>query len=102
MSQFLNFSTETFLPFKKGPFHVAIQSQCSIQPIVVSRYSFLDSKQKCFGRGKAVIKILPEIKTEGLDKSSVDSLLSNVQNLMQEEFERLNDEVSASNNMKYF
>jgi lysophosphatidate acyltransferase len=96
------FPTETLLPFKKGSFHVAIQSQCSIQPIVVSRYTFLDSKRKIFGRGKAVIKILPEISTEGLNKANVDSLLSNVQNVMQEEYEKLNDEVAATSHMKYF
>lgn len=90
------------MPFKKGPFHVAIQSQCVIQPIVVSRYTHLDSKRKIFGRGKAIIKILPAVKTEGLDKSNIDSLLTNVQNIMQENFEKLNDEVAASSNMKYY
>ncbi|KAL7028434.1 hypothetical protein ACKWTF_005829 [Chironomus riparius] len=94
--------SETLLPFKKGPFHVAIQSQCVVQPIVVSRYTHLDSKRKIFGRGKAVIKILPAVKTEGLDKSNIDSLLTNVQNIMQENFEKLSDEVAASSNMKYF
>lgn len=89
------------MPFKKGPFHVAINSQCPILPIVVSRYTFIDGKQKLFGRGKAVIKILPEISTEGLDKADVDTLLSNVQNFMQEELEKLSDEVAASNDMKY-
>lgn len=39
------------LPFKKGPFVTAIQSQCSLIPVVVSRYHFLDSKEKIFNRG---------------------------------------------------
>lgn len=39
------------LPFKKGPFHIAIQSQSSIQPIVVSKYTFLNSKLKIFSKG---------------------------------------------------
>lgn len=43
--------SETLLPFKKGAFHIAIQSQSSIQPIVVSKYLFLNSKKKIFGRG---------------------------------------------------
>jgi lysophosphatidate acyltransferase len=73
-----------------------------IQPIVVSRYFFLDSKRKFFGRGHSIIKILPEISTKGMSKDDLDSLLSNVQNIMQEEYERLNDEVAASKNMKYF
>lgn len=43
--------TDQLLPFKKGPFHIAIQSQSALQPVVVSRYTFLDSKRKRFGRG---------------------------------------------------
>jgi lysophosphatidate acyltransferase len=94
--------TETLLPFKKGPFHVAIQAQCPIQPIVISRYSFLDSKRKFFGRGHSIISVLPEVKTAGMCKDDIDALISNVQNLMQEKFEQLNDEVAAAKNMKYF
>jgi lysophosphatidate acyltransferase len=41
----------TLLPFKKGAFHVAIASQTPIQPIVVSRYHFLDDRKKVFNSG---------------------------------------------------
>lgn len=90
------------MPFKKGSFHVAIQAQCPIQPIVVSRYTFLDSKRKFFGRGHSIIKILPEINTKGLTKDDLDSLLLKVQNLMQENFEKISDEAAAAENMKYY
>lgn len=40
------------LPFKKGPFHIAIQSQSVLVPVVVQRYTFLDSTKKIFGSGK--------------------------------------------------
>lgn len=43
---------EKLLPFKKGAFHLAIQSQSAIQPVVVSRYYFLDGKRKIFDRGE--------------------------------------------------
>lgn len=43
---------DKLLPFKKGAFHIAVQSQSAIQPVVVSRYWCLDSKRKWFGRGK--------------------------------------------------
>lgn len=43
---------ETLLPFKKGTFHLAIETQCPIQPVVVSRYDFLDHDKKIFNRGK--------------------------------------------------
>lgn len=43
---------DKLLPFKKGAFYVAVQSESFIQPVVVSKYWFLDSKRKIFGRGK--------------------------------------------------
>lgn len=43
---------DTLLPFKKGAFHIGVQSESAIQPVVVSRYQFLDSERKWFGRGK--------------------------------------------------
>lgn len=42
---------EHLLPFKKGPFVTAIQTECPLVPVVVSRYHFLDSRRKRFGRG---------------------------------------------------
>lgn len=88
--------------FKKGSFHVAIESQCGIQPVVVSRYSFLDSERKIFGRGKIIIKILPEISTKGMTKNDIDSLTNNVRKIMQEKYEEINDYVEAERQMKYF
>jgi lysophosphatidate acyltransferase len=43
----------TLLPFKKGPFFIAIQTQCPIQPVICSRYHFLDAKTHTFGNGKS-------------------------------------------------
>lgn len=34
-------NAKKLLPFKKGAFHLAITSQCPIQPVAVSRYTFL-------------------------------------------------------------
>lgn len=45
---------DRLLPFKKGAFHIAIQSQSAIQPVVVSKYWFIDSERKWFGRGKRI------------------------------------------------
>lgn len=92
----------TLLPFKKGPFFVAIDSQCDIQPIVVSKYNFLNSNAKFFGRGNVIIKVLPVVNTKGLSKVDMESLMTNLQNTMQEEFEKVSDEVAAATNMKYF
>lgn len=40
------------LQFKKGAFHLAIDSQSMIQTVVVSKYHFLSSKEKYFGKGE--------------------------------------------------
>lgn len=44
---------ETLLPFKKGAFHLAIASQTPIQPVVVSRYYFLDTHPRRFSSGES-------------------------------------------------
>lgn len=44
--------SDKLLPFKKGAFHIAIQSQCNIQPVVVSKYWFLNAKERIFTRGE--------------------------------------------------
>lgn len=38
--------------FKKGAFHVAINGQIPILPIVYSQYYFMDEKQRKFDNGK--------------------------------------------------
>lgn len=40
------------LPFKKGAFHVAIASQTNIQPVVVSRYHFMDYNHCKYDSGR--------------------------------------------------
>lgn len=43
---------DTLLPFKKGAFYIAVQSQSCIQPVVTSKYWFLNTAEKSFGRGE--------------------------------------------------
>ncbi|XP_023289495.1 1-acyl-sn-glycerol-3-phosphate acyltransferase beta [Orussus abietinus] len=50
-------SGSTLIPFKKGAFHVAIASQTPIQPVVVSRYYFLNDKLKKFDSGEALLTL---------------------------------------------
>lgn len=44
--------SDKLMPFKKGAFYTAVLSKSAIQPVVVSRYWFLDDVRKVFGRGK--------------------------------------------------
>lgn len=88
------------LSFKKGPFHVAIASQTSIQPVIVSKYHYFDSKRALFGRGKSLVKILPEISTKGMTKEDVDELMETTRKLMQDNFSVLSDKVNEDNEMQ--
>jgi len=83
---------DKLLPFKKGAFHIAVQSETSVQPVVVSRYWFLNSKEKIFNRGEIIIQILPEISCKGLTKDDIPTLLEKTQQVMQLEYDKLNAE----------
>ena len=45
------------LPFKKGAFHVAMDSGLPILPVVLSEYSFMDHKKRIFGAGTIHIQV---------------------------------------------
>lgn len=88
-----NDSSSELLPFKKGAFYIAIASQTYIQPVIVSKYHYFDSKRKLFGRGKSIVKILPEISTKGMTKENVDELMEKTRNLMQSNYSLLSNKV---------
>ena len=54
-----------FMPFKKGAFHLAVNNQLPILPIVISQFDFLRPRDKVFTGGQAVIKVLPAIEIDG-------------------------------------
>ncbi|CAK1599653.1 unnamed protein product [Parnassius mnemosyne] len=83
---------DKLLPFRKGAFHVAMDARAPIQPIVVSKYHFLDAKQPRFGSGDVIVTILPIIETENLQKEDIPNLMEKTQILMQEEFTRTSAE----------
>ncbi|KAK5654139.1 hypothetical protein OQA88_7570 [Cercophora sp. LCS_1] len=63
------------LPFKKGAFHLAVQGQVPIVPVVVANYSHvLWIKGLIFRSGKIPIKVLDPIPTTGLTSADVDEL----------------------------
>ncbi|XP_065357246.1 1-acyl-sn-glycerol-3-phosphate acyltransferase alpha [Calliphora vicina] len=93
-------SNETLLPFKKGSFHIALQSQCPIQPVIISKYWFLNSEEKTFRSGHAIINILPEIPTAGSTKDDMDAIIDKTRNIMQSEYTKLSQEAKAINSKK--
>ncbi|KAF1814409.1 hypothetical protein P152DRAFT_386477, partial [Eremomyces bilateralis CBS 781.70] len=64
------------LPFKKGAFHLAIQAQVPIVPVVIQNYSnLLDKDRTIFKRGRVVLKVLDPIPTSGMTEHDVDDLV---------------------------
>ncbi|KAJ9151793.1 1-acyl-sn-glycerol-3-phosphate acyltransferase [Pleurostoma richardsiae] len=81
------------LPFKKGAFHLAVQAQVPIVPVVVSNYSHvLWIKGMVFRSGKIPIKVLDPIPTTGLTAADVDELTRSTRELMLKELINLTAE----------
>lgn len=91
----------TLLPFKKGAFHLAVQAQVDILPVVCENYSkILNVKAKRFNRGSIRIKgmtavrskrprlyaksstVLDPISTKGLTAADVDQLTTSTRDKM--------------------
>ncbi|EKG15130.1 Phospholipid/glycerol acyltransferase [Macrophomina phaseolina MS6] len=71
------------LPFKKGAFHLAVQAQVPIVPIVVANYSnVLNIKKKVFNSGTVPVKVLPPIQTKGLTAADVDRITNETRDAM--------------------
>uniref|UniRef100_A0A663MWA0 1-acyl-sn-glycerol-3-phosphate acyltransferase n=1 Tax=Athene cunicularia TaxID=194338 RepID=A0A663MWA0_ATHCN len=74
---------KSMLPFKRGAFHLAVQAQVPIFPIVISPYwDFFSSKEKRFTSGTCTIQILPRGETQGLSPKDVPELTETVHQAM--------------------
>lgn len=82
-------------PFKKGAFHVAIDGQLPILPVVFSSYkTFLDRKNKNFTSGRIIVSTLPPIPTVGLTKNNLDELMQHTYDVMDKEYHSITKEVN--------
>jgi lysophosphatidate acyltransferase len=80
--------------FKKGAFHMAVQSQVPIIPVVFSSYKFFMKKnEKIFNSGEVIIEAMPEISTVGMTASDVTKLMEQTRDLMIKKYEELNREI---------
>ena len=67
---------EPLLPFKKGAFHMAIEAQVPIVPIVCSStHSCVSLSRRLLGSAEIKLRVLPPIETKGLTKDNIDDLL---------------------------
>ncbi|XP_061589792.1 1-acyl-sn-glycerol-3-phosphate acyltransferase beta [Cololabis saira] len=86
------------LPFKKGAFHLAVQAQVPIVPVVFSSYgSFYHRKEKQFNAGTIRLKILPKIDTKGMTTDDVSPLSEKSHDLMSTAFKEVSNSVTQSN-----
>ncbi|NXD96419.1 PLCB acyltransferase, partial [Chaetorhynchus papuensis] len=82
--------TGDLLPFKKGAFHIAVQAQVPVIPVVYSSFTtFYNPKTKLFTSGKVKVEILPPIETKGLTSDDVTELTDRCFSTMRETFFRL-------------
>ncbi|XP_031456833.1 1-acyl-sn-glycerol-3-phosphate acyltransferase alpha-like [Phasianus colchicus] len=82
--------SRSMLPFKRGAFHLAVQAQVPIFPVVISPYwDFFSSKEKKFTPGMFTIRVLPKIETRGLSPKDVPELTETVRNIMVDVFSEM-------------
>lgn len=81
-------------PFKKGAFHMAIEGQIPILPVVYSSYmTFLNSKKQILNSGEIIITALPAIPTKGLTVDDIPRLMDEVHKLMTETYQKTSQEI---------
>ena len=79
----------SMLPFKKGAFHMAVDNNMPILPVVISEYDFMDTKLWRFEPGHTTIKILEPIETDGYGKENMQELIDKTRNVMCQELQSL-------------
>jgi lysophosphatidate acyltransferase len=78
------------LPFKKGAFHLAVQAQVPIVPVVCANYdNVLNVKQRRVRPGVIDVTVLPPISTKGCTADDVNRLVEKTRNAMLDELIRL-------------
>ncbi|KAF2027190.1 1-acylglycerol-3-phosphate O-acyltransferase [Setomelanomma holmii] len=91
-------SEPMLLPFKKGAFHLAIDAQVPIVPVVCANYSnVFDTKKKRVAPGIVDVSVLPPIPTKGLGKEDVDDLVEKTRKVMLDELIRLSHVTGQGN-----
>ena len=92
------------LPFKKGAFHMAIDTGFPILPVVISEYNFIDQRHKTFGSSgnqDVTITVLNPIETNEMSKDDIDILIEGTRNKMVEVFKDKKAQKIASEENKH-
>lgn len=84
--------TPALLPLKKGAFHLAVEGQFPIIPVVVSNNAKIwrtATQDKVIPGGLIRVRVLEPIPTVGLTAADVNALVARVETLMRAEVEKL-------------
>jgi lysophosphatidate acyltransferase len=77
-------------PFKKGAFHIAIENDVPILPVVLEgTHEVNPPGSMLIYPGTAKVSILEPVETHGLTRADIPELASRVQASMVAEYERL-------------
>ncbi|OCT67037.1 hypothetical protein XELAEV_18038319mg [Xenopus laevis] len=91
-------NTGDLLPFKKGAFHLALQSQVPIIPVVYSSFtSFYNQKKNLFTGGTIKVEILPKIDTSDFTEKDITDLTEKCHQTMRQVFFRLSNKPYKDN-----
>ncbi|KAG0322336.1 1-acylglycerol-3-phosphate O-acyltransferase [Linnemannia gamsii] len=89
--------TADLLPFKKGAFHLAIQSQQPVMPIVAAGYTNIyDSANRSFPGGELEIRVLEPIPTKGMTADDVNELMERTRAVMLKNLKEMDHSTSSS------
>ncbi|KAG1654251.1 1-acyl-sn-glycerol-3-phosphate acyltransferase alpha [Nymphon striatum] len=85
--------SEVMLPFKKGAFHLAVQAQIPIVPVVFSSYSqFYDKNNMLFRSGGTIsIKVLQPVSTTGVNSADIPKFSETLRDAMLEVHREISD-----------
>lgn len=84
------------LPFKKGGFHLAIQAQRPIVPVVCGSLRHIAHfETRTLRPGRVILEALEPISTRGMTADDVDTLMATTRARMEEAFRRLNEEMEV-------
>ena len=81
--------SDSIAPFKKGAFHLAIQAQVPIVPVVISNYrNVIDRKNRLFSGGEIRVNCLEPISTLGMTNDDVIDMMDSCREEMLKVYER--------------
>lgn len=74
--------------FKKGAFHLAVETQLPIVPVTIGNYrNVIDKKNRLFPGGEIRARAFPAIETEGLKTEDVNELVAKVHKIISDGFD---------------